>query len=96
MTAQSVTARAGLFASCPTVTEKGTMPESGTNTEAQRGVFWDRERLDALVQEGWLRSQRHPEADLWIYNYTEKTQFESYWTPETLACRGLIRGHGLT
>jgi RNA ligase len=51
---------------------------------------FDRERLDAMVDEGWLRSQRHPEADLWIYNYTEKAQFENHWTPETLACRGLI------
>jgi RNA ligase len=52
--------------------------------------MFDRERLDAMVTEGWLRSQRHPDADLWIYNYTEKTQFDSHWTPETLACRGLI------
>jgi putative RNA ligase len=50
----------------------------------------DRERLDALVAEGWLRSQRHPVADLWIYNYTERTQYENHWTPETLMCRGLI------
>lgn len=50
----------------------------------------DLEKLDALVADGWLRSQRHPEADLWIYNYTEKTQYENYWTPETLLCRGLI------
>ncbi|HET8844790.1 MAG TPA: T4 RnlA family RNA ligase [Ktedonobacteraceae bacterium] len=28
--------------------------------------------------------------DLVIYNYTVKTQFERYWTPETLMCRGLI------
>lgn len=52
--------------------------------------MFDRERLDSLVADGWLRSQRHPEADLWIYNYTEKTQYENHWTPETLACRGLI------
>jgi RNA ligase len=51
---------------------------------------FDRERLDAMVGEGWLRSQRHPDADLWIYNYTEKAQYEGHWTPETLACRGLI------
>lgn len=51
---------------------------------------FDRERLDAMVAEGWLRSQRHSDADLWIYNYTEKAQFEKHWTPETLACRGLI------
>lgn len=52
--------------------------------------MFDREFLDSLVADGWLRSQRHPDADLWIYNYTEKTQFEKHWTPETLACRGLI------
>jgi RNA ligase len=51
---------------------------------------FDRERLDALVVDGWLRSQRHPDADLWIYNYTEKTQYENNWTSETLVCRGLI------
>jgi RNA ligase len=51
---------------------------------------FDRERLDALVADGWLRSQRHPDADLWIYNYTEKTQYQNNWTPETLVCRGLI------
>lgn len=52
--------------------------------------MFDRERLDAMVTEGWLRSQRHPDADLWIYNYTERCQYEKHWTPETLACRGLI------
>jgi RNA ligase len=53
-------------------------------------VRFDRELLDSLTAEGWLRSRRHPEADLWIYNYTERTQYEKHWTPETLACRGLI------
>ncbi len=52
--------------------------------------LFDREQLDTLVAEGWLRSQRHPEADLWIYNYSARTQYENHWTPETLACRGLI------
>ncbi len=52
--------------------------------------MFDREKLDALVAEKWLRCQRHPDADLWIYNYTERCQYEKHWTPETLACRGLI------
>jgi RNA ligase len=60
---------------------------SGQSTSPPR---FDRELLEHLVGEGWLRSQRHPDADLWIYNYTEKTQYENHWTPETLACRGLI------
>lgn len=50
----------------------------------------DRELLESMVADGWLRTQRHPDADLWIYNYTEKTQYENHWTPETLMCRGLI------
>lgn len=54
------------------------------------GAILDVEKLEALAGDGWLRRQRHPEADLWIYNYTEKTQYEGHWTPETLACRGLI------
>jgi RNA ligase len=51
---------------------------------------FDREHLEALVGEGWLSSQRHPDADLWIYNYTNKTQYEGHWTAQTLVCRGLI------
>ena len=47
-------------------------------------------RLDQLVEEGWLISQVHPTLDLTIYNYSQKTQYESHWTPETLACRGLV------
>lgn len=57
--------------------------------DASQGVT-DRERLDAFVADGWLRSSRHPDADLWIYNYTEQTQYKNHWTPETLMCRGLI------
>lgn len=53
-------------------------------------ALFDIEKLEALAGEGWLRRQRHPEADLWIYNYTERCQFEKHWIPETLACRGLI------
>jgi RNA ligase len=51
---------------------------------------FDREHLQVLVAEGWLSTKRHPDADLWIYNYTARTQYESHWTAETLICRGLI------
>lgn len=49
-----------------------------------------KERYDALVEEGWLISNTHPSLDLTIYNYSQKTQYEKYWTPETLAARGLV------
>jgi len=46
--------------------------------------------LRQLVKDGYLTARPHPTADLLIWNYTPKTQFERYWTPETLMCRGLI------
>lgn len=49
-----------------------------------------KERFDTLVEEGWLISQVHPTLDLTIYNYSQKTQYESHWTEETLMARGLV------
>ena len=46
--------------------------------------------FDKLVTEGWLISQTHPTLDLTIYNYSQKTQYEKHWTPETLMARGLV------
>lgn len=46
--------------------------------------------LTDLVNDGWLRVAKHPDADLFIWNYTEACQFEKHWTPETMMCRGLI------
>lgn len=50
----------------------------------------DLEALDTLVEQGYLRKQEHHRYPLTLYNYTEKTQYEKHWTPETLMCRGLI------
>lgn len=48
-------------------------------------------RLDELVEEGYISRREHPDnPDLVVYNYTAKAQYERRWTPETLACRGLI------
>jgi len=49
-----------------------------------------KETFDELVNEGWLISQVHPTLDLTIYHYSQKTQYEGYWTLETLAARGLV------
>src|ERR1700710_142802 len=46
--------------------------------------------LAAAVENGHVRSQRHPERPYVIYNYTEACQYAGAWTPVTLACRGLI------
>lgn len=50
----------------------------------------DIEVLQQLVKDGYLTARPHPTADLLIWNYTPKTQYERYWMPETLLCRGLI------
>lgn len=39
---------------------------------------------------GWIKSQKHPNLDLWIWNYTPNTQYSKYWTNVTLMCRGLV------
>lgn len=46
--------------------------------------------LAPLVADRYLTRQKHPEHDLWLYNYTQKTQFEKHWTDLTVRCRGLI------
>lgn len=51
---------------------------------------WSFEEIEKLVERRYISKEKHPALDLHIYNYTSKTQYEARWTPETLACRGLI------
>jgi RNA ligase len=50
----------------------------------------DVERLQQLVEEKYLTCRPHPTADVVIWNYSPRCQFEHYWIPETMMCRGLI------
>src|SRR5579884_1090887 len=50
----------------------------------------DINELRKLHEEGYLYKQIHPTLDLTIWNYSDKTQFESYWNEYTLMCRGLV------
>lgn len=43
-----------------------------------------------MLDAGWVVRQKHPEAPLYIYNYTAGAQYERVWNDTTLACRGLI------
>jgi RNA ligase len=52
--------------------------------------------LDAFVKGGTISERHHPSAPLRLYDYTAKAQYERIWTPETLACRGLIVHDGGT
>lgn len=53
-------------------------------------VMFTRKQLQPFIDDKYISVQKHPEADLYIYNYTQKCQYDQNWTPETLACRGLI------
>ncbi len=46
--------------------------------------------LSLLVEQKYINVQKHPEADLFIYNYTQSAQYEALWNETTLMCRGLI------
>ena len=43
-----------------------------------------------MIDQKMIRVQKHPLADLWIYNYTEICQFARCWNSVTMQCRGLI------
>jgi tRNA splicing ligase len=46
--------------------------------------------LNQLIADGYINVNKHPNADLFIYNYSQKAQYERVWNDWTLACRGLI------
>jgi len=48
------------------------------------------DKLEKYVTDGLIDVNKHPSEDLYIYNYTRKTQYESLWDEVTLQCRGLV------
>lgn len=50
----------------------------------------DLKKINGLIDQKYINVQKHPNLDLYIYNYTQKCQFERFWTEETTMCRGLI------
>lgn len=46
--------------------------------------------LKQAVDDKLVSVQKHPEAELYIYNYTQKVQFERLWNEITTNARGLI------
>ena len=56
---------------------------------------FDFELLRELIDKQYINVQKHPTADLYIYNYTAMVQYERCWNEVTKNCRGLILdGHG--
>lgn len=50
----------------------------------------NKELLHEMINEKLVSVQKHPEADLFIYNYSPKVQYEKLWNEVTLKTRGLI------
>ncbi len=46
--------------------------------------------LQEMLDAGYVSIQKHPTEDLFIYNYTQRTQFDRVWNQTTMSCRGLI------
>lgn len=46
--------------------------------------------LNQLIADDYIKVNKHPSADLYIYNYSPKAQYDRVWNEWTLACRGLI------
>jgi T4 RnlA family RNA ligase len=51
---------------------------------------FDVARLNKLKQDGFIVIQKHPSLDLFIYNYSQQTQWSNTWEDYTLQCRGLV------
>jgi RNA ligase len=50
----------------------------------------DIQKLKELIDADYINVQKHPHAELYIYNYSAKAQYDRVWNEWTLACRGLI------
>ena len=50
----------------------------------------NQELLQKMLEERFVSVQKHPTADLFIYNYTQRAQFGKEWNEVTRMCRGLI------
>lgn len=46
--------------------------------------------LNTYIDNNFIIANKHPEYDIWILNYSPKTQFKKFWDIYTLSCRGLI------
>ena len=50
----------------------------------------NKELLNEMIEKGYVSVQKHPEEELYIYNYTRQAQYDWIWNEITLKCRGLI------
>lgn len=66
--------------------------DTGGSIPSSPAIDWD--NVQRMVDQKYISVQKHPTEDLYIYNYTQKAQFDNVWNNETLQCRGLIADAG--
>lgn len=52
--------------------------------------MFDTDLLREMIDEKYVMKKKHPAAELFIYNYSAKTQYEQMWNDCTMQSRGLI------
>ncbi len=52
--------------------------------------FVNLSEIKQLISDRRLIKSEHPTYPLWILNYSASTQYDKFWTPLTLMCRGLV------
>lgn len=50
----------------------------------------DKQLLERMIAEKMVKVEKHPNYDLYIYNYTPNCVFSKTWNDVTMQCRGLI------
>ncbi len=49
------------------------------------------DKIEQAIADGCVTKRKHPEADLYILNYSRATQYDFHWEKDTtMVCRGLI------
>jgi len=51
-------------------------------------IYW--EKLNSYIEKGLIRVNKHHKYDIWILNYTPKTQLKGLWDDYTLSCNGMV------
>jgi RNA ligase len=52
--------------------------------------MFDPAQLAEMIELRYVRTRRHPDGGLTVYNYTQLAQFQGMWNTVTRTCRGLI------
>lgn len=52
--------------------------------------LFSEEDLLKAIEDKMVTQRKHPQWDLWIYNYTPQAQYSRTWNDVTINCRGLI------